>query len=266
MPEIPLLALKDATVVRAGKPILNQLTFDLWEGEHVAILGPNGAGKSTLLKLIDMENRPLAQADPAVKVLGQDRWDVSELRKIIGIVTPSHLRRFEEAEVDVLTCVLAGFFCALELYPHMVVTPKMRLEAMAALGLVHADHLAERTVSTLSTGEGRRVLIARALALEPRALLLDEPTAGLDLAAASDFLAVVRRIAQSGRTVILVTHHVEEIIPEVTRVLLLKSGALLFDGTKEHALTDNRLSELYEVPVGVRTDGEHFRALRKGFF
>ena len=260
MDPTPLLSLRQATVVRDGWAILDRLTFNLWEGEHVAILGPNGAGKTTLLKLIDMENRSLAMQVPAVTVMGKDRWDVSELRQIIGMVTPSHLRRFEESQITAMTCVLTGFFASNNLYPHMVVTPEMQREAQAALQLAGAAHLADRRLATLSTGESRRILIARALALEPISLLLDEPTAGLDLASAGTFLETVRQIAREGTTIILVTHHVEEILPEVSRVILLNEGKVFFDGPKEEALTNDRLSALYETRVRVRQDSGHFFA------
>lgn len=257
---IPLLSVREATVLRDGKAILDRLSFDLWEGEHVAILGPNGAGKSTLLRLIDMEDRALAHDPPAVRVLGQDRWDVSELRRVIGIVAPAHLRRYEEYGVLAENCVLASFFSALDIYPSMRVEPDMRERALQAMELAECGHLAHRNMATLSTGEARRVLIARALALNPRALLLDEPTAGLDIVASGHFLATVRKIAQAGTTVILVTHHVEEVVPEITRVLLLRSGSVAFDGPTADALRSDRLSEIYQASIRVDERDGRFSA------
>lgn len=260
MPKVPLLSLKNATVRRGQTAIVDQVSLELYEGESVAVLGPNGAGKSSLLKLIDKENYPLAKDGSYVSVLGRDQWDVSELRTIIGIVTPSHIRRFEDAEIDSLTCVLAGFFAATRLYPNMVVTPEMEAAALESLEVVQAAHLRHRLMATLSTGEARRILIARALALRPRALLLDEPTAGLDIVAAQDFLGIIEEIEREGTTIILVTHHIEEVIPSIDRVLLLKNGRLFFDGSKTEALTSSMLSNLFGRDLQVRQEGQHYFA------
>ncbi len=115
-------------------------------------------------------------------------------------------------------------------------------------------------MDTLSTGEARRVLIARALAPDPGALLLDEPTASLDLAARHRFLGMVSRLARLGKTVILVTHHVEEVIPEIERVILLKDGRLFLDGPKETVLRSAPLSRLFGMPIQVRRHGGHYSA------
>ena len=155
------------------------------------------------------------------------------------------------AETSALDVVLAGFFSASALYPTMEVTAEMRSSALQALGWMGVDHLANQEFATLSTGEARRVAIARAIALGPRALVLDEPTAGLDVVASGILLDRVRSIANSAKTIIMTTHHLEEIVPEIGRVILLKKGSVFFDGPTNEALRSDRLSELFEAKVSV---------------
>jgi len=131
------------------------------------------------------------------------------------------------------------------------VTPEMRARAGAALDRLEASHLAGKWLDEMSTGEVRRVLIARALVNQPRALVLDEPTAGLDVVARFGFLETVRRLARDGTTIVFITHHVEEVIPEIDRVFLLQRGRVLDSGDKKTMLTDERLSVLFGAPVTV---------------
>jgi len=133
---------------------------------------------------------------------------------------------------------------------------EMRRLAAATLARLDAAHLAERRLDEMSTGEARRVLIARALVTGPRALVLDEPTSGLDLVARGRFLESVRRVARDGTTIVLVTHHVEEIVPEINRVVLLQRGRVAAAGSKAEMLTSERLSAIFGAPIALeRRDG-----------
>jgi iron complex transport system ATP-binding protein len=143
-------------------------------------------------------------------------------------------------------------------FRHHQVTAAMRDRSHRALARVEAAHLANKPLNEMSTGERRRVLIARALVTEPAALLLDEPTTGLDFIARHRFMESVRRLAQEGTTVILVTHHVDEIIPEIGRVVLLANGRVAFDGPPDEALTRERLSAVYGAEVHVERSGDYF--------
>ena len=135
----------------------------------------------------------------------------------------------------------------------------MRERAAAAMEAAGASHLADRTLDEMSSGEARRVLLARALVTSPRALVLDEPTAGLDLAARHAFMETVRQLARDGTTVVLITHHIEEIFPEIQRVILLRGGRIVADGPSAETLTAARLSELFHCPVAVEiSDGYHY--------
>ena len=258
----PLFELDRATVVRGASRVLHDLSLRIPLGQHTAILGPNGGGKSTFIKLINRELYPLArEGDAPVKVFGLRRWNVNELRNRLGVVTSDLTRDLQQMPyLRVEDAVVTGFFSSFVVPPHRQVDAGMRARARRALEDVRALSLADRQVAELSTGEMRRVLIARALVHEPEALLLDEPTAGLDLVARQHFLALMRALAQRGITLVLVTHHIEEIIPEIDRVLLLRDGAIHADGDRATTLTDAHLSHAFGGPVRVRHEAGFYRA------
>lgn len=258
----PLIELDRATVVRGDAAVLHALSLRIVAGQHTAILGPNGCGKSSFIKLINRELYPLArEGESPVKVMGRERWNVNELRTQLGVVGGDLGRDLLEMPgLEVEDAVLTGFFASFMLPPDREVTPEMRDRAREALAQAHATALASRQVAELSTGEMRRVLIARALVHRPQALLLDEPTAGLDLVAQRDFLRLLRKLAASGITLVLVTHHLEEIIPEIDRVILLRAGRVLADGARADVLTSELLSQAYGGPLRVRREGDAYSA------
>ncbi|WP_248842287.1 ABC transporter ATP-binding protein [Xanthomonas euvesicatoria] len=227
-------------------------------GQHTAILGPNGCGKSSFIKLITRELYPLARADglPAVKVMGQTRWQVDRLRSQLGIVTSDlSVNLADMPGLDVESAVLSGFFASYVVPPHREISDDMRARAREALALARALPLVDRQFAQLSAGETRRVLIARALVNRPQALLLDEPSTGLDLVARQHLLETMRHLARQGITLVLVTHHIEEIVPEIERVILLRAGKVVADGTREALLTDASLSAVFDGPVRVQRNG-----------
>ncbi|BFI94815.1 MAG: ATP-binding cassette domain-containing protein [Rhodanobacter sp.] len=259
----PLLEIDDATVVRAGRRALDRLSLRIEAGQHTAILGANGSGKSTLVQLVARQLYPLAPGNghSPVRVFGRDRWNVAELRSLLGIVSPALQRDFtSDAPLEVFDAVVSGFFAARGLWLDHRITDAMRERADAALAQMQASHLVGREMASLSTGEARRVLIARALVHRPRALLLDEPCAGLDLASRRHFLEALRTLARGGTTLLLVTHHVEEIIPEIGQVLLLRQGRTLRQGDKAAVLTDDALGEAFGMPIRVTRHGEWYDA------
>jgi len=266
LPVPPLISLRHATVLRGERPVLHDLAFDVRPGEHVAILGPNGSGKSSFIRLVTRQDYPLAGPDGAAPLLlfGQARWDVFELRSRLGIVSADLHQTFTSGQgfgrCLGLEAVLTGFFASFALFRHQQVTEAMRERARAALELVEAGHLAGQRVDAMSTGEARRVLIARALAPDPGALLLDEPTTGLDLGARHRFLDTLARLAGMGKTLILVTHHVEEIIPAIDRVILLKEGRVFLDGPKAEVLRSEHVGRLFDLPVQVRRQDGRYSA------
>jgi iron complex transport system ATP-binding protein len=260
-----LLSIDRATVLRDDRRLLDALSLSISPGQHTAILGPNGSGKSTLVKLIERRLYPLVHEDrsPVVRIFGRDRWNVAELRSLLGVVSSDLRREFETSNEVALNAVLSGFFASMTLGLDHVVDDTMRGLAVEALERVGAEGLAGRDVSTLSTGEARRVLIARALVHRPRALLLDEPCAGLDPGTRRRFLDLLSELAREGTTLLLVTHHVEEIVPEIEHVVMLRDGRLFDQGAKEDLLAEGRLSELFGWKMEVeRANGFYGTRLR----
>jgi iron complex transport system ATP-binding protein len=186
----------------------------------------------------------------------------------MGIVSADLHDRFVHGNsngvVNALDAVASGFFATHGVFAHQRVTAAMRTQALEALDRVGAAALATRTLDTLSTGEARRVLIARALVHTPKVLVLDEPTRGLDLVARHAFMERVRDVARQGTTILLVTHYVEEIIPEIDRVVLLERGRIAFDGSKREVLTGPRLSQIFAGALVVHEAAGYFHVRVEG--
>jgi iron complex transport system ATP-binding protein len=252
-----LIDLRRITVARGDRLGLRDVTLRIEVGEHVCILGPNGSGKSTLIKTLTRECYPLAAEDASMTILGRERWNVSELRSMLGIVSPDLLASCTTGATG-RDVVLSGFFSSTRIFPHHDPTPDMAARADAALERLGIAHLADRPVAEMSSGEAKRTLIARALAHEPRALVFDEPSSTLDIGAQIQLRETMRSIARAGLSVVLVTHHVSEIFPEIERVVLLSAGRIVADGTKEHVLTSGNIARLFGVDVRLIRDGDFF--------
>src|SRR5207253_11314763 len=193
---------------------------------------------------ITRECYPLLREGSSVKILGRDTWNVFELRTLLGIVS-SDLMVAATRDVSGMDLVLSGFFSGIGIWPHHHVTREMRIKAERALGQMEIPHLAERYTDEMSSGEARRVLLARALVHDPRALILDEPSVALDLGAQHELRMILRKLAQSGIGIVMVTHHLSDLIPEIERVLLMKRGHILADGSTKEILVEDKLSELF---------------------
>ena len=255
-PHSSILEVQDATVIKNDRILLDHLTMTIPQGRHTVIFGPNGSGKSSLLKLITSEHIPVLHADgsPPVLIYGRDDWNVFELRSLLGVISTDLDRTFVERArgSSVEEVVLSGFFSSVGLTVRHQINEEMQKQAKEALHLMEASHLAHRRIERLSTGEARRVIIARALAPTPKALLLDEPTTGLDIVAAHRFMRNVRKLIPLGKTIILVTHHLSEVMPEIKHAVLLKKGAVFAEGPVEEMLTTPLLSELFGAPMQIR--------------
>ena len=245
---VPLLELENVRVMRGERAALRDVSLRIESGEHVCILGPNGCGKSTLIKTITRECYPLAREGSGMRILGRERWDIFELRSHLGIVTPDLLASCttDSTGRDV---VLSGFFSSTRIFPHHHPDTEHLRRADEALRRLGVAHLADRAVMQMSSGEAKRTLIARALVHEPHTLLFDEPSNALDIAAQFQLRAAMRELARGGLAILLVTHHVSEIIPEIERVILLRDGEILADGAKTDVLTEENLRALFGVDV-----------------
>jgi iron complex transport system ATP-binding protein len=252
-----LLEMKNVSVIRAENLALDRLSLRIAVGEHVCILGPNGCGKSTLIRTITRENYPLIREDASMTILGQSLWNVFELRSLLGIVSPDLLAACT-TDATGLDVVLSGFFSSTRIFPNHSPEPEHRRCAEMALARLNISHLASRAVAEMSSGEAKRTLIARALVHEPQTLLFDEPSNALDISGQVGLRETMRELARSGLGILLVTHHVAEIIPEIERVVLMQRGGIVGDGPKAEVLTSERLSALFGVPVKLFRDGEYF--------
>jgi iron complex transport system ATP-binding protein len=266
-----LLDYENVSVYRGDTLALDRVSLRVAVGEHVAILGPNGCGKSSLIKTFTRECYPAStRGDFRLRILGLDAWDVRDLRAMLGIVTNDLVDEctrgmssdFAELprRVNARNTVLSGFFSSIGIWEHHHVTSAMRDKADALLAQLGVSHLADRLLTDMSSGEVRRVVIARALVHDPSSLVLDEPTNSLDLRATHELRDAVRTIAQSGQSVMLVTHHLADIIPEIERVILIKRGQVVDDGRKDKLLTSARLTELFDIPIEVLRRGEFYHA------
>jgi iron complex transport system ATP-binding protein len=254
-----LLDYENVTVYRGDRVALDRITFSVGAGEHVAILGPNGSGKSTLIKTMTREGYPALGRGPVrLPIMDRDTWSVFDLRAMLGIVTADLIaactRHLTAREV-----VLSGFFSSIGLWPHQDVTAEMDRRAGAMLERLEVGHLADRYLDEVSSGEARRVVIARALVHEPTALVLDEPTNSLDVRSTYELREIMRRLAREGLTIVLVTHHLADIIPEIGRVILIKDGRIVRDGPKAEVLTSAALASLYGVPIDVTERDGYFQ-------
>jgi iron complex transport system ATP-binding protein len=243
-----ILEISKATVYRGDRCVFDGLSLELPLGCHAAILGPNGAGKSTLLKLIASELYPVPSEDSSIRLFGEERWNVWDLRAQLGIV--SHDLQHEYlGQVTGMKVILSGYHASVGIYEHQRYGYGQLARAHHLMNELEIAHLMDRQFSEMSTGEQRRCLLGRALVHDPGTLVLDEPTSGLDLHACFHYLEIIRGLMQNGKTVILVTHHIHEIPPEVTRVVLLKAGKIIADGEKEQILTSDNLTKLFATPI-----------------
>jgi len=247
----PLLELRNISVIRGENLALDRVSLRIEQGEHLCILGPNGCGKSTLIKTLTRECYPLAREDSGIRILGQERWNIFELRSLLGIVSPDLLAACT-TEATGLDVVLSGFFSSTRIFPNHQPQPEQRARGEAALERLGVSHLARRPVAEMSSGEAKRTLIARALVHDPRTLLFDEPSNALDIAGQAELRDTMRELARAGLGILLVTHHVSEIIPEMERVILLRDGQILADGAKERVLCEANLHALFGVAVRLR--------------
>lgn len=252
-----ILNIQNATVYRGPNKVLLDFSLCIKQDENTAIVGPNGAGKSTLLKVLARELYP---SGGKVEIFERDRWNVWDLRKRLGLVSPDLQQNYAPAAKG-SSVVLSGFHSSVDIHGHQKFESEQIETANRVTSELGIGHLRDKPFSNMSTGEQRRHLLARALVNDPQALVLDEPTSGLDLPATFQYLETARELMRAGKTVILVTHHIHEIPPEISQVVLMKQGRVVDQGPKEAVMTSESLSELFEVNVKLVSANGYFQVM-----
>ncbi len=255
-----VLEIRKATVYRGTTRVFTNFSLEIGEGQSTVVLGPNGAGKSTLLKLLTREVYPVQQRGSYVKVLGHGLWNVWDIRSHLGIVSADLQEGYIE-DADGYAVLLSGLYSSIGIWNHQQFNDGDRERAESLLNALGVWSCRKKTFSHMSTGEQRRLLLGRALISNPDVLVLDEPTNGLDLRACFQYLSIVEDLIGSGKTVVLVTHHVHEIPPSISRVILMKNGKVVKDGEKSRVITSRNLTYLFDIPVELVQLNRFFQAM-----
>ena len=246
----PYLDLQSIEAYLGPRPVFSNLSLKLHLGEQTVILGPNGSGKSSLIKLLSREIYPVVKPGSWLRIFGEERVNLWDLRARIGLVSPD-LQATYGASVLASDVVLSGFFGSVGLGRSQQANGRQRQRSQELLVQLDLEPLADRPFGQLSDGQKRRLLLARALVHRPEVLVLDEPTNGLDLKAKHQLLEILRQLAQAGTTLLLVTHQIETIIPEIQRCVLLRQGQIVGQGSCQELLQDGPLSALFATPLKV---------------
>ena len=257
MSNAPLIDIRNATIYRGNTRVFDNFDLTIEQHEQVAILGPNGSGKTTLLKVVNREIYPVLQDDSWVRILGRSTWNVWELRSHIGVVSHDLQARYRDTTSG-LDVVLSGYFSSVGIHGILAgrINDAQKIRARQVMHELGVESLADTPLRNMSTGQQRRCLLGRALVHDPDTLILDEPTAGLDLTASFDYLARIRDLVGKGKNIVVVTHLLNEIAPDIERIVLLREGAIVADGPKEEVLTEENLLMTYGTPIKLaRVDG-----------
>jgi iron complex transport system ATP-binding protein len=259
-PSVPLLEIRNATVYRGASVVFDNLNLSIAQGESVAILGPNGAGKSTLLKLLTRELYPYEKPDSFVKIFGRELVNVQQLREHIGLVSQDFQAKYMPITTG-FDVVLSGLLGTIGHLYHQDVSDVQRqltLDTLDRLGLLP---LKDTMFQHLSSGQQRRLILARSLIHQPQTVIFDEPTNSLDLQGCFQLLRDMRQLVNEGTSVVIATHHLHEIIPEIQRVVFIRDGQVIADGPKASLLTAERISDLYDTAVQLVEQDGYYQAL-----
>ena len=237
------------------KPVLENINLKIKEGEHWVILGANGSGKSTLIKLISNDLYPNTKYPFKKEIFKQNRWSIFELKKNLGIIT-NDLHNYFEKQGKFLTAyevILSGYFSTIGVFKHQDFTQVQHQKALEVLEFLEILEIKDKRVSAMSTGQLRRCIIGRALIHEPKAFILDEPTVGLDIKAQNSFIKFLQKLSKKA-SIILVTHHLEEIFPEISHVALVYKKTIFKQGEKNSILNSKNLSEVFEIDINLEEE------------
>ena len=255
-----IIDFQNITVFQGRNKVLEDFSLTIDESQSTVILGPNGSGKTTLLKLLNRELYIVENKNSSLKIFEKDRWNVDELRSNLGVVS-QHLQYGYSSTAIGLYVVLSGFYSSDGIWQHQEFDDRKLDRAKEVMDLLAISHLKEREFSTMSTGEQRKFLLARSLVNDPAVLVFDEPTSGLDMSTCFQYLEIMRELMSMGKKLILVTHHVHEFPPEISRVILLKKRRVVIDGNKDEILTNSNLTNLFDWPIKVVKENGYYQAL-----
>jgi iron complex transport system ATP-binding protein len=255
-----IIEMKNVTVYRGETQVFDRLSLGITPGCNTVILGPNGAGKSTLLKLLTREIYPVQYNGGYIRVLGRELWNVWELRRHFGIIS-NDLQHEYRGNGRGMNVILSGYYSSIDTYAYQRFSAENEDRAAKIMDILGVAELRDKDFAAMSTGEQRRFLLGRALINDPETLILDEPTSALDLKSCFQYLDIVRGLMRAGTTVILVTHHIHEIPPEISRVVFLKGGGVIADGEKTEILTSENLSRLFDTPIKLVQANGYYQAM-----
>jgi len=251
--------LENVSLVRNGARILDDISIRIGITESVAVIGPNGSGKTSLMRLLKGDVRPYTNDGTICRLFGEDRWNIFDLRNRMGVVSGELQSRFG-GNMTAGAAILSGFFRTADVYRDHVITPEMLTAAADAAARTGIHDKMDRTMSKLSLGEMRRVMIARALVPDPGMLLLDEPMAGLDIIMKKQFRDMLDSLIDNRMSIIMITHDLEDIPLGVRRVIMMKDGRIYADGKKEQLLNNDTVSGLFSYPVDVAENSGTYHA------
>ena len=255
-----IIDLQNITVFQGRNKVLDNFSLTIDESQSTVILGPNGSGKTTLLKLLNRELYIVEDPKSSLKIFEKDKWNVDDLRSNLGVVSQHLQHGYSESAIG-LYVVLSGFYSSDGIWQHQKFEDEKLNRAQEVMDLLSISDLQDRAFSSMSTGEQRKFLLARSLVNDPAVLVFDEPTSGLDMSTCFQYLEIIRELISMGKKVVLVTHHVHEIPPEVTRVILLKEGEIIDDGNKDEILTNTNLTNLFDWPIKVIKENGYYQAM-----
>jgi len=255
-----IIDLQNITVFQGRNKILDNFSLTIDESQSTVILGPNGSGKTTILKLLNRELYIVEDKKSSLKIFEKDRWNVDDLRSNLGVVSQNLQYEYSNSALG-LYVVLSGFYSSDGIWQHQKFDEKKLNRAKEVMELLSISELQDREFSAMSSGEQRKFLLARSLVNDPAVLVFDEPTSGLDMSTCFQYLEIIRELIGMGKKVILVTHHIHEIPPEVTRVILLKEGKVVEDGDKDKVLNDASLTNLFDWPIKVIKENGYYQVI-----
>ena len=233
-----------------GAPVIHDLCLKLKIGESTTILGPNGAGKSTIVNLINRSLYPIVKPESHLAMFGTSTINIWQLRSSIGIVNSDLEMRFSPS-ILAKELIQSAFFGSTRLGRDQNPSLEQIAKSEILLNQLNLELFAEKPYGQLSDGQRRRLMIARALVHNPKVLVLDEPCKALDLKACHQLLDTMRELCQKGTTLLVITHRIDTILPEMQRILFVKQGRVCADGAPDNLLQDHKLSDLFNTPLRV---------------